>query len=181
MRLNRQTASQKQIKTCPDLVGDLSKSFIFNGEIFFDLEGEGAPSKDDCTLFSEIFTIRPIGDLDDFQVLKVHLKSGVLRACDGEEEGQDNIHLLSFAGVQLTEMFRAEDLGASMALSETNEGTNYPGVYVYVVPQGMTYRGYLKALSEKKAEQESSAETQTQTTQSRPAWAGRRQPRWGNR
>lgn len=179
MRLNRQTASSKPITTCPNLVEALAQSFIFNGEIFFDLEEEDAPSEDDCTLFSEIFSVRPIGDLDDFQVLKVQLKKGVLRACDGEEKGQDNVHLLTFAGAQLTEMFRSKNVGASMALSETNEGTNYPGVYIYVVPQGTTYRGYLKSLSERKAEQESSAETQT--TQSRPAWAGRRQPRWGDR
>lgn len=177
MRLNRQTTAQKEIKTCRDFVQDLKKSFIFNGEIFFNLEEEGAPTLDECTPFSDIFTIRPIGELDDFQVLKVHLKSGILRACDGEEEGQDNVHLLTFVGAQLTEMFRTEGVGASMALNESNDGTNYPGVYVYVVPSGMTYRGYLKALSEKKAE-EGGTETQTQ---SRPAWgSNRRTNRWGN-
>lgn len=177
MRLNRQTTSNKPITTCPNLVEALAESFIFNGEIFFDLDGEDAPSEGACTSFSEIFTIRPVGDLDKFQVLKVHLKSGVLRACDGEEKGQDNVHLLTFVGAQLTEMFRAEDVGASMALNESNDGTNYPGVYVYVVPQGMTYRGYLKALSERKAE-EGGTETQTQ---SRPAWGNnRRTNRWGS-
>ena len=177
MRLNRQTASNKPITTCGVLVEALNKSFIHDGEIHFNLEESDAPPPADCTAFSDMFSIRPIGDIDDFQVLKVHLKSGVLRACDGEEEGQDNVHLLTFVGAQLTEMFRTEDAGASMALNESNDGTNYPGVYVYVVPQGMTYRGYLKALSEKKAE-EGGTETQTQ---SRPAWgSNRRTNRWGS-
>lgn len=175
MRLNRQTTSNKPITTCPDLVEALRRAFIHDGEIHFNLEEEGAPSEEDCTSFSEIFTIRPVGDLDGFQVLKVHLKSGVLRACDGEEAGQDNVHLLTFVGAQLTDIFRTEGAGASMALNESNDGTNYPGVYVYVVPEGMTYRGYLKALSERKAE-----EGGTQT-QSRPAWGNnRRTNRWGS-
>ena len=170
MRLNRQATTQKAITTCPDFIKDLKDAFIYNGEVLFDLDAEGAPPKEECTFFSDVFTVRPIGEIDGFQVLKLHLKSGVLRACDGEEQGQDNIHLLSLAGVQLTEMFRRDKVGASMALSEANEGTNYPGVYVYVVPLGMTYRGYLKALSERKTEE--SAETQT--SQSRSAWGTRR-------
>lgn len=176
MRLNRQTANQKTITTCPDFIQALKGAFIFDGEILFNLEGENAPNQDECTQFLDVFTIRAVGEIDGFQVLKAHLKSGVLRACDGEEEGQDNVHLLTLAGTQLTEMFRNEGVSASMSLSETNDGTNYPGIYIYVVPQGMTYRGYLKKLSERKAEE---GGTETQTSQSRPSWSNRRQSRWG--
>lgn len=177
MRLNRQTTAQKEIKTCRDFVQSLKKSFIFNGEIFFNLEEEGVPTLDECTPFSDIFTIRPIGELDDFQVLKVHLKSGILRACDGEEEGQDNVHLLALAGLQLTEYFKGQDgVNASMSLSETNDNTNYPGIYVYVIPPGMTYRGYLKALSDRKAE-----EVDSNPAPAARGWtAPRRGARWGS-
>lgn len=179
MRLNRQTVSNnKPITTCSDFVEALKRGFIFDGEIYFDLADESAPLEKNCTPFSDVFTIRPVGELDDFQVLKVHLKSGILRACDGEKEGQDNVHLLTLAGVQLTEMFRGEGVGASMSLNEANDGTNYPGVYVYVVPQGMTYRGYLKVLSERKTEEVGGADSKAAPARN---WGAGRRNAWGNK